>query len=196
MAQSAFEKIIVVGSSVGGMRALEKLLAGLSGELRFPIVIVQHRGADSGRVLSKRLEEKTSLTVSEPFDKEEILSQVYIAPADYHLLIEGDHFALSTDEPESFARPSIDVFFESAADAMGERVICLVLTGAAKDGARGAARIKRRGGRVIVQEPSTAESDVLPRATIEATEVDAVMTVEEMSSFLLRLGWHKRRGRI
>ena len=112
---------------------------------------------------------------------------VYLAPSDYHLLVEPGSFALSVDERVQHARPSIDVLFESAADAYGERVIGVILTGANEDGAAGLARIKRRGGAAIVQDPGSAERRAMPDAAIAATVADAILPLEEIGRFLCSL---------
>ncbi|HEX6894684.1 MAG TPA: chemotaxis protein CheB, partial [Bryobacteraceae bacterium] len=112
---------------------------------------------------------------------------VYIAPANYHLLVEKDSLALSTESPVGWARPSIDVLFESAADAWGERVIGVILTGANSDGSLGLARIKEAGGLTIAQDPSEAEFPVMPRAAMAASRIDHVLTLVDISALLARL---------
>lgn len=183
----AFE-IVVVGTSMGGLHALETLLAGLPGDFALPVAVVQHRSASSPRMLPMILRKSSRLPVREPQDKEPITpGQIYVAPVDYHLLIEPGAFALSTDGPVRYARPSIDALFESAADAYGERVIGVVLTGASDDGARGAAHIKANGGYIIVQEPEDAESAAMPRGTLAATTVDQVLPLAEIAGHLASL---------
>jgi two-component system chemotaxis response regulator CheB len=113
---------------------------------------------------------------------------VYLAPADYHLLVESDRtFALSTEGPVRYARPSIDVLFESAADVYGDKVAGVLLTGASADGARGAQRIKQRGGWLIVQDPATAESRVLPNAGLAAAQADEVVPLDRVAASLRQL---------
>ncbi len=124
----------------------------------------------------------------EPDDKETIEPRhVYIAPADYHLLVDDGHFALSVDARVQFARPSIDVLFESVAESYRDRAIGIVLTGANEDGAAGLASIKRSGGVSIVQDPRTAERRMMPDAALAAVEADAVLQLEEMGHFLYGL---------
>ena len=112
---------------------------------------------------------------------------IYIAPANYHLLVDRGAFELSVDEKVLLARPSIDVLFESVADFHGSGVIAVVLTGASADGARGAARIKRRGGFLIVQDPSTAECRIMPDAALTAAPADEVVPLEGIAEILIRL---------
>lgn len=169
------------------MRALGKLLAAVPRGFPLPIVIVQHRAADSESMFDKFLEQHTGREICEAQDKRSLKpGGIYLAPADYHLLVDGPCLTLSTEAPLHYARPSIDVLFESAADAFGAGVIGIVLTGANQDGARGAARIKACGGRVIVQEPATAENPAMPQAALAATAVDAVLPLEEIMPWLLQ----------
>ncbi len=165
-----------------------ELLPGLPAPFPAPVAIVQHRSRNSGPTLPGVLQRYTKLRVREPLDKEEIReSHVYVAPADYHLMVEDGHFVLSTDPPVLFARPAIDVLFESAADAYGAGAIAVVLTGASADGSLGAARVKERGGTVVVQDPQTAESPLMPREALRATTADHVLPVAEIAPLLARL---------
>ncbi len=139
-------RIIVIGTSLGGLNALKIVLGGLPAALGAAIAVVQHRMADPRSQLQVILRRNCALPVREPCDKEPIVpGRIYVAPADYHLLIEDGTFALTTDGPVSYARPSIDVLFETAAEALGRNVIGVVLTGANYDGAKGAAAVKTQG---------------------------------------------------
>ena len=179
----AFE-LVVIGASLGGLQALETLLAGLPQAFPLPVVVVQHRHKDSSDLVAL-LQRYSLLPVSEVEDKEEIRpGRVYLAPADYHLLIEASHFALSLEAPVEYARPSIDVLFESAAEAYAERVIGIILTGASQDGAQGLAKIKASGGLTVVQSPATAEGQTMPAAAIAATQVDQILPLSEIALFL------------
>jgi two-component system chemotaxis response regulator CheB len=179
--------IVVVGTSSGGLKALQTLLSGLPAKFPLPLVIVQHRGKDSAD-LCEFLDQVSSLPVSEPEDKESLLAgHVYLAPRDYHLLIEEKSFALSTESPVAFARPSIDVLFESAADEYKGHAIGVILTGANRDGARGLARIKTNGGVTLVEDPVSAAVRIMPDAAIDSSTVDHVLELREIASFLARL---------
>lgn len=178
----------MVGASFGGRKAIATLLAGLPSRFPLPLAIVQHRGRGSGDSLLPLFRTQSALPVSEVQDKAPILgSHVYLAPPDYHLLVDREHFALSTEAPVSYSRPSIEVLFDSASASFEAGVIGVVLTCASRDGVRGAVKIKERGGILIVQDPDTAESDVLPRAVLEATNVDYVLPLAEISAELVRL---------
>jgi two-component system chemotaxis response regulator CheB len=178
-------ELIVIGASWGGLDALRRLLANLPEELDVPIAIAQHRGPGSlERGLETILQRGIARRVREVDDKDPIeRSRIYVAPPDYHLLVERGSFALSTDERVQFARPSIDVLFESAADAYGENVIGVILTGANADGAAGLRRIAERGGTAIVQDPETAERRVMPDAAI-ASVAAVVLPLEEIAPYI------------
>jgi two-component system chemotaxis response regulator CheB len=181
--------VIAVGTSWGGLQALSRLLDVLPDEVEPPIVVAQHRSADSSDGgLSQLLRHHTGRVVRDAEDKDQLEPRhVYLAPPDYHLLVEPGSLALSVDEVVQFARPSIDVLFESVADAYRERAIGIILTGANEDGAAGLARIKARGGVAIVQDPETSEARRMPDAAIAATHADAVLRIEEMAPFLYGL---------
>ncbi len=183
-------KLIVLGTSLGGFSALKKVLKSIPEEIGVPIAIAQHRHLDSSdTTLRDFLQRYTALSVREVEDKDKIQpGYAYLSPADYHLLVESGHFALSVDEPVCYARPSIDVLFESAADVYGEQVIGVILTGANEDGSQGLKSIKARGGVTIVQEPSTAECGVMPKAAINAVaRVDWILPLERIAGVLANL---------
>jgi two-component system chemotaxis response regulator CheB len=182
-------ELIVIGTSMGGLDALSRLLDGLHDDVHQPIVIAQHRPVDSVEGgLAHLLGHHTSRGVSDADDKMPLEpDHVYLAPPDYHLLVEDGHLALSTEAPVQYARPSIDVLFESAADAYADRAVGIVLTGANADGAHGLATIKARGGVAIVQDPASSERRAMPDAAIAATMADAVLSIESMPAFLYGL---------
>lgn len=180
---------IVVGVSAGGMETLNTILPHLPADFALGVIVVQHMHPTSDDFLVRYLNEKCNLKVKQADEKEKIVPGViYVAPANYHLMVEEDRtFSLSVDEPVNYARPSIDMLFETAADAYGARLVGVILTGASADGSHGLKRIKESGGLAIVQDPETAEADTMPRAAIAATEVDHVLPLEEIGPFLKRL---------
>ena len=179
-------KLVVIGTSLGGLKALAAILSELPADFRLPIAIVQHRTRDNGDTLRATLQLVSRLTLEEPDDKAEIKpGRVYLAPPNYHLMVEEGHFALSTDPPVEYSRPSVDVLFESAAIAYGPDLIGVVLTGANRDGGRGACAIKERGGYLIVEDPRTAESPVMPKAALALTPVDQVLPLGEITAALV-----------
>jgi two-component system chemotaxis response regulator CheB len=181
-------EIVVIGCSMGGMHALQTIFGTLPQDFSVPIAVVQHRYRTSNEGLPAFLRRHTKLNVVDTTDKEWIKpGTVYLAPANYHLLVERGELSLSVDEAVAYSRPSIDVLFESAADAYGAGVVGVVLTGANADGARGAARIKNRGGFVVAQDPATAESPAMPQAAIDATRVDRILPLDRVGPFLVEL---------
>jgi two-component system, chemotaxis family, protein-glutamate methylesterase/glutaminase len=181
--------LIVIGASWGGLRAVGQVLADLPDEVDVPVVLAQHRHPNSIEgTLAQLLQVRTERRVLDVEDKMPIEpGHVYIAPPDYHVLVEPGSLALSVDERVQFARPSIDVLFESAADAYGAGVIGVILTGANEDGAQGLARIKGKGGVAVVQDPSEAARRAMPDAAIAATVSDAVLPLEEIGKFVYGL---------
>jgi two-component system chemotaxis response regulator CheB len=178
-------EIVVVGTSWGGLSALAQLIADLPSDFGIPVVAVQHRHRESGYMLAALLQDRTSLDVFEVEDKTPIAAgAVYVAPADYHLLVEPGFFSLSTDEPVGYSRPSIDVTFVSAADTYGARSIGVVLTGANADGSRGLKRIVDRGGLAFVQSPATAESPTMPAAALRVVPNARSLPIPEIASAL------------
>jgi len=178
--------LVVVGTSTGGLHALTRLLSTMPGTFRLPILIVQHRSKDSDERLSGLLRVASQIPVSEAEDKEPLRGPgVYLCPPDYHLLVEADSLALSTEEPVAYSRPSIDVLFESAAYSHGNAVIAVLLTGANQDGTRGLQAIKQRGGYVIVQDPSSAESGFMPRHAVQHVVADRVLDLEQIATELV-----------
>jgi len=181
---------VVVGVSAGGLEVLKALLASIPASFPLAMVIVQHLHPLQDKFLIEYLDERCAIPVREADEKEPVEpSNIYFAPPNYHLLIEADKtFSLSIDAKVNYSRPSIDVLFESAAEAYGSSLIGVVLTGASADGAAGLRRIKESGGLAIVQDPKTAEFPIMPRAALESTEVDYVLSIEEMGRFLAGIG--------
>ena len=180
---------VVIGVSAGGLEALKVILPALPASFPFPIAVVQHRDECSDGFLAEYLDRMSAVTVSEAEDKEPLCAgHAYMAPAGYHLLIESDRsFSLSVDPRVNYSCPSIDVLFESAADAFGESLIGIVLTGANADGAQGLKAIKARGGLAIVQDPTTAQATAMPRAALEATPVDYLVDLQQIAPLLVRV---------
>jgi two-component system, chemotaxis family, protein-glutamate methylesterase/glutaminase len=176
--------IVVVGVSAGGLDAMCRLLPGVPAQFGFALILVQHRSRESD-ALCKVLQTCGGHPVHEIVDKEAVeRGKVYLAPADYHLLIDDGHFALSTDAPEFYSRPSIDLAFQSVADNFGARAVGLVLTGANRDGARGLRRIVERGGYALVQDPLTAEVSTMPQAALAEVPEAEVLPLQEIASRL------------
>ncbi|BAY10759.1 chemotaxis protein CheB [Calothrix sp. NIES-2098] len=187
-------ELIVIGASLGGLNALTIVLGNLPKNFPVPIAVAQHRQPYTDDNLSAFLQKHSNLIVKDAEDKEEIIpGTVYLAPADYHLLVEcgvsceSRHFALSTEAAVTYTRPSIDVLFESAADAYAQKVIGVVLTGANHDGTSGLTRIKALGGKAIIQDPKTAECPIMPQSAIASVIVDKILPLTDIASFLTQI---------
>ncbi|OGR07121.1 MAG: glutamate methylesterase [Deltaproteobacteria bacterium RIFOXYD12_FULL_50_9] len=182
-------KAIVIGVSAGGLDALGIILPALDANLPLPVLVVQHISPQSDSYMVKHLNAICSITVKEAEDKENPKPGViYVAPPNYHLLVEPDGvMSLSMEDRVNFARPSIDVLFESAADAWSPDLIGIILTGANEDGSMGLAKIKSCGGLTIVQDPATAFVDRMPKAAIAGTTVDYILPLDEIGPLLNQL---------
>ena len=181
-------EIAVIGTSWGGLSAVSVVVADLPATFALPLVVVQHRSPDAAGLLAELLQLRTRLTVVEVEDKQPVLpGHVFVAPPNYHLLLDRGVFSLTTDAPVRYSRPSIDVTFTSAADEYGPRAIGIVLTGANDDGALGLKRIADRGGYTIVQDPKTAESAAMPQAAIRAVTPSRVLALTRIAGHLVSI---------
>lgn len=189
-------RLVAIGTSKGGFHALGRVLAGLPADFPVAVAVVQHRSREPEDALVRLLAQRCALPVVEAEDKMPLQpGRVHLAPSDYHLLVDGDHFALSMDEPVNFARPAIDVLFDSAADALGPALLGLVLTGTGQDGALGAARIKASGGCVMVEDPATSEEGAMPQAVLRSVAVDEVAGLGEVAAALTQRCMDMTSGR-
>jgi two-component system chemotaxis response regulator CheB len=181
-------QIVVLGMSWGGLHALRAIASNLPETFPLPVVIVQHRHKDSDNLLRELVQDCARMPVTDIEDKQPIRNgNIYIAPPDYHTLVESGHFSLSTEAPVKFSRPSIDVTFMSVADSCGAGAVGVVLTGANDDGAMGLRRIVSLGGYGIVQDPATAESATMPRAAQKAVPEARVLPLPEIGPHLVQL---------
>ena len=178
---------VVIGASVGAVQALSIILPALPENYPLPVFVAVHVPPDKRSALADLFAARCAIRVKEAEDKETICpGTVYFAPADYHLLVEQDFtLSLSSDEPVLFSRPAIDVLFESAADAYGDGLTGIILTGASADGAHGLQAVHAAGGFPIVQIPDTAEGPAMPRAALAACPAARSFTLEEISFLLL-----------
>ncbi len=181
---------IVIGVSAGGLKALSAILPGLPRDYPVPIMICIHLPPGKKSIVAELFDEKCALSVREAEDKEPIQpGTVYFAPPDYHLMVELDRrLSLSSEEPVLFSRPSINVLFETAADAYGASLLGIVLTGANNDGAQGLSTIMLSGGTAIVEDPAEAYQAAMPQAAIEACPGAQVLSLDDMARYLLAVG--------
>jgi two-component system chemotaxis response regulator CheB len=184
---------IVMGVSSGGMNAMKVMFSLLPKNFSTPIIIVQHLGARSDSQLIQLLNNQSNVSIKEADEKEKIENRkVYIAPPNYHLMIESDKtFSLTIDERVNYARPSIDVLFESAADAYKDKLIGVILTGSSSDGSLGLKKIKEYGGLTIAQDPKTAESGYMPASAIAMVPMDHILSLEEIIKLLIKIDKQK-----
>jgi len=181
---------VVIGASAGGFEAMLAVLKGLPSTYPMPLVAVLHLPDHHDSRLAELFDYRLELRVREARDKETIEPGVlYFAPSSYHLLVETDHsFSLSCEDRVNYARPSIDVLFETAADAWGKSLAGILLTGANYDGAAGLAGMRVAGALTIVQDPATAEVPTMPEAALRAMTPDLILPLAEIHSLLRRLG--------
>lgn len=174
--------LLIIGGSAGSFDVILELLSYLRTDLPFPVIIVLHRKNNSQSNLTDLFNSKTKLEVKEAEEKETLSAgDVYIAPADYHLLIEKDKtLSLDFSEKVNYSRPSIDVTFETAAEAYGPKLVCMLLSGASSDGTEGLKTVKRYGGTVIVQNPLTAKVGYMPGQAIAGVDVDHIIDEKEI----------------
>lgn len=180
---------ILVGASAGGVEALLKVFGHLRKGFRLPVLVVLHLPDERDSQLAKVFGHRLAVPVEEARDKQRIVpGTVYVAPAGYHLSVEQDRsLSLSLEEPVHYSRPSIDVLFESAADAYGPNLLAVVLTGANDDGARGLARVRELGGITVVQDPDEALVPTMPEAALALHEPDHILTLQGIGQLLAGL---------
>jgi len=180
---------VAIGASAGGVEAACILLDALPAGFAPALVLVLHLPPTRSTTLPQLFARHSALPVKEAEDKELLCGgTVYLAPPDYHLLIEPDkRFALSADEPHHFSRPSIDVLFDSAAYAYRDRLLAAVLTGASSDGAAGLATVRAMGGLAWVQDPADADTSIMPGAALAQAGADRVLSLADMAAALAKI---------
>jgi two-component system, chemotaxis family, protein-glutamate methylesterase/glutaminase len=180
-------RAVVIGTSAGGLYALSDILEKFPARYPLPLIVVQHRAKDQRELLEEVLQSKCKIRIKQADEKEKIESSVvYIAPPDYHLLIESDEtFSLSADEPVRYSRPSIDVLFETAARVYKETLVGIILTGANNDGAGGIVAVKKYGGLTIAQDPAEAQFPFMPEASVKTKAIEHIWRLSLIEKFLL-----------
>ncbi len=179
-------EILLIGGSAGSLEVIIRTLPMIRTDISFAIIIILHRKSYSDNTLVQLLRSKTQIPVKECDEKELILAgNIYVAPPDYHLLIEQDHtFSLDFSEKINYSRPSIDVTFQSAAETYRENVVALLLSGANADGVEGLELIRLTGGKVVVQDPETAEVSYMPQKALDKLVPDQILKIEEVAGFI------------
>lgn len=182
-------RIVAIGCSAGGMHALRTVLEGLDRALAAPVVVVCHTGSEDVTTFCELLGAISSLPVREARERlAPAPGVVHVAPAGYHLQVERNgRFSLSIDERVAFSRPSIDVLFETAAEAWTNRLVGVVMTGANSDGAEGLRSIRARGGTAVVQDPAGAYAPAMPQAALDLAGADHCVPLDDIAPLLNRL---------
>ena len=179
-------KVVIIGGSAGSLEVLLQVLPKLQNIDTLVIILIVHRRNSDDNFLEELIRMKSGLKVKEVEDKTPIkLGHVYVAPADYHLLIEDNFsFSLDVSEKVNYSRPSIDVGFESAADVFRTKLVAILLSGANNDGTNGLLAVKENGGTVIIQKPETADVPYMPAYAIKNLEADYILSPTEIAEFI------------
>lgn len=178
--------LIVIGGSAGSLDVILRVLPLLKSTMQVPVIIVLHRKISEENILTELLTAKTSLPVKEVEDGDVLVGgTIYIAPADYHLLLEKKGgLSLDASEKINYSRPSIDATFESAAEAWGEKLTVIILSGANADGSEGMKIVKQHGGICLAQNPATASSPYMPQYAINHVAVDSILNADEIAAYI------------
>jgi two-component system chemotaxis response regulator CheB len=181
--------LVVIGGSAGSLEVVLKILPLLKPGSSASIIIVMHRKNTYDFSLSELLATKTKWNVLEAEEKHVLQhDHVYLAPADYHLLIERDYtLSLDVSEKVNYSRPSIDVTYESAADVYQSSLAAILLSGANDDGAEGLKKVKSSGGLTIVQDPKTASVAYMPQHAINEVAIDLILAPEDLGNLINQL---------
>ena len=179
-------KALVIGGSAGSLEVLMKVLPAIDLRITFPIIIIIHRKQGTDSLLSDLLATRTKLRVKEVEEKEPVaVGTIYVAPADYHLLIEKDQtFSLDYSVKVNYSRPAIDVTFQSAAEVYENKLVCILLSGSNADGVNGLITVNQFNGEVAAQEPSSAQVDYMPAQAILKAKVDYVLHPNDMAAYI------------
>ncbi|HVV03174.1 MAG TPA: chemotaxis protein CheB [Puia sp.] len=179
-------ELIVIGGSAGSLQVIMSIIPAIGPDLPLAILVVIHRNVDFESSLEELLSARTRVSIKEVEEKDPILpGTIYLAPADYHVLIEDDRtFSLDYSEKVNFSRPSIDVTFRSAAEVYGKKLVCVLLSGGNADGVEGMLYVKEKGGGVVAQDPATAEVPYMPQHAIIRMTIDFIVPAGEMPAFI------------
>ncbi|MCF8230105.1 MAG: chemotaxis protein CheB [Bacteroidales bacterium] len=187
---------VVIGASAGGLNAFKTFLPKLEKNFSLPLMLVQHISPQSDNYMTTHLDKLCKIKVKEAEEKETIKKgTAYFSPPNFHMLIEEDKsISFSVENKVNYARPSIDVLFETASYAYKNKLIGIILTGANNDGAAGLKKIQELGGFTIVQDPEEAEVDTMPLSAIKIMKPDKILKLKEIADFLNKI--HKNNKRI
>jgi len=180
---------LIIGGSAGSLDVLLEIFPALRNDIRFPIIIVVHRKASNESLLTDLLKSRTTLAVGEAEEKEFLIpGKVFIAPADYHMLIEEDRsISLDYSEKINYSRPSIDVTFQSAAEVFREKLVCILLSGSNADGVEGLKSVNNYGGSVVIQNPNTAIMPYMPQQAVINVKPHVILDSHDMADYINKL---------
>ena len=180
---------IIIGGSAGSFKITSRIISSLPTGFPLPVIVCMHRLRNVKTGIISALSNNTRIPICEPYDKDPIIAgKVYIAPANYHLLIEqGIYFSLSTMNPVNHSRPSIDVTMKSAAGVYNKRLIGILVSGANSDGAEGMLAIHKARGTTLVQDPEEAEIPSMPEAAIDSFQPDYIYNADKIIKFIEKL---------
>jgi len=180
---------LVIGGSAGSLDVLLEIFPALRNDIRFPIILVVHRKASNESLLTDLLKSRTTLAVAEADEKEFLMpGKVFIAPADYHMLIEDDKsISLDYSEKVNYSRPSIDVTFQSAAEVFKEKLVCILLSGSNSDGVEGLKSVNNYSGRVVIQNPNTAIMPYMPQQAVINVKPHVILDSQDMADYINKL---------
>jgi two-component system chemotaxis response regulator CheB len=187
--------VVALAASAGGLKAIGQVLFGLPPDFPAAVVVVQHRPPDPDRLLTNLLGSRTPLRVKEAEESDYLYAgTVFVAPPDRHLLVRPDWtLALSRSAKVNHFRPAADVLFKSLASSFKDRAVAVVLTGRLSDGSKGVLAVKAAGGKVIAQDPASAQEPDMPRAAIGTGAVELVLPLNEIAKALVSLVAATRR---
>jgi len=177
---------IIIGGSAGSFKIISQVISSLQADFPIPVIICVHRLRNVKTGIISALSNNSSIRIVEPYDKDPVEPEtVYIAPANYHLLIEqGSYFSMATSRPVNHSRPSIDILMKSAAEVYADRVLGILISGANSDGAEGMMAIHRSGGTTLVQDPAEADIPSMPEAAIDSFKPDYVINADKIIKFI------------
>ena len=180
---------LIIGGSAGSLDVLLEIFPALRNDIHFPIIIVVHRKASNESLLTDLLKSRTTLAVAEADEKEFLTpGKVFIAPADYHMLIEEDQsISLDYSEKVNYSRPSIDVTFQSAAEVFKEKLVCILLSGSNSDGVEGLKSVNNYGGKVVIQNPNTAIMPYMPQQAVINVKPHVILDSHDMADYINKL---------
>ena len=182
-------EVLLLGGSAGSFKLLFQVVKLLPADLDKTVIIVIHRKRNFFSEIEKLFAENSRMLLREIQDKDIVnKNTIYIAPANYHTLIEtGGYFSLDVSEAVWYSKPSIDVTFESAAEIYKERCMAILLSGANQDGAGGLLKLKNNGAVTIAQHPEDAEMGEMPAAAINLGAADYILHTNEIFELLHKL---------